>query len=289
MKTSTAEKNNYRCPQCGDELTHDSAGRGFVRHRANKSCSFERGERDAIQATPSRRGLRALLLATFFSISTSAVAAPIVVPNFSFDDPARTTDGQSSATVPGWTFEGATGVSNFGVANPDDSMYSGSSGANAPLPGTALGSQTAYLDKTSGANAYLHSGPLITIAADTRYTLTIAVGFRKGYPFKPSGGVGLETNTTLIAQTVARPQDLVADTFLDFTTTFTTAATGDPLVGQQLGIRMTLSNGVQSSGQHLDFDNVRFDASFVPEPSCLALVVLSGIAFLFQRQRKRMA
>ena len=31
MRTSTAEKNGYICPQCGDELTEDKQGRGFVR------------------------------------------------------------------------------------------------------------------------------------------------------------------------------------------------------------------------------------------------------------------
>ncbi|MFC1857668.1 hypothetical protein ACFL9U_06510 [Thermodesulfobacteriota bacterium] len=46
MKTSTADANNYVCPECGDQLAQDHVGRGFVRHRTNPNCDFERGERD---------------------------------------------------------------------------------------------------------------------------------------------------------------------------------------------------------------------------------------------------
>ena len=46
MKTSTAKTNNYICPECGDQLAQDLAGRGFVRHRTNPNCDFERGKRD---------------------------------------------------------------------------------------------------------------------------------------------------------------------------------------------------------------------------------------------------
>ena len=46
MKTSTAKENDYICPQCGDDLAHDRKGRGWVRHKNNPDCEFERGEID---------------------------------------------------------------------------------------------------------------------------------------------------------------------------------------------------------------------------------------------------
>jgi hypothetical protein len=48
MRTSTAEANGYRCPSpdCGDAVTKDPSGKGFVRHSTNADCGFERGERD---------------------------------------------------------------------------------------------------------------------------------------------------------------------------------------------------------------------------------------------------
>jgi hypothetical protein len=52
VKTSTAEKNDYRCPVCGDEVTRDLSGKGFVRHKNIPGCQFERGERDP---SPYRR------------------------------------------------------------------------------------------------------------------------------------------------------------------------------------------------------------------------------------------
>ena len=46
MKTSTANENNGRCPQCGDELTEDYAGRGFVRHKTDRECQYGNGDKD---------------------------------------------------------------------------------------------------------------------------------------------------------------------------------------------------------------------------------------------------
>lgn len=46
MRTSTAEKHGYICPQCGDELKKDRKGRGFVAHKTNGKCQFEPGEKD---------------------------------------------------------------------------------------------------------------------------------------------------------------------------------------------------------------------------------------------------
>ena len=47
MKTSTAQQNNGRCPNCDDELTEDIAGRGFVRHKTDSDCQHGNGEKDA--------------------------------------------------------------------------------------------------------------------------------------------------------------------------------------------------------------------------------------------------
>lgn len=46
MKTLTALLNDWRCPECGDQTTRDSKGKGFVRHINNSNCNFERGEKD---------------------------------------------------------------------------------------------------------------------------------------------------------------------------------------------------------------------------------------------------
>ena len=43
MRTSTAEKNGRICPSCGDSTTKDLQGRGFVRHKSNRDCHFQKG------------------------------------------------------------------------------------------------------------------------------------------------------------------------------------------------------------------------------------------------------
>jgi hypothetical protein len=40
-----AEKNNFKCPICNDELAQDKIGRGFVRHKTKPDCPCK-GERD---------------------------------------------------------------------------------------------------------------------------------------------------------------------------------------------------------------------------------------------------
>ncbi|MBA2283433.1 MAG: hypothetical protein H0W25_19670 [Acidimicrobiia bacterium] len=46
VKTSTAERQGFVCPKCGDELSADPAKKGFVRHTSIKGCDFELGQRD---------------------------------------------------------------------------------------------------------------------------------------------------------------------------------------------------------------------------------------------------
>ena len=54
MKTSSAMRNRGRCPERDDHTTGDRQNRGFVRHRTNTACDFERGKRDASVTTESR-------------------------------------------------------------------------------------------------------------------------------------------------------------------------------------------------------------------------------------------
>ena len=47
MRTTTAEKCHYVCPKCGDRLSRDRAGKGWVRHLTNRSCRYENGLKDS--------------------------------------------------------------------------------------------------------------------------------------------------------------------------------------------------------------------------------------------------
>ena len=44
MKTSTAEEEGYVCPKCGQRLSQDLSGKGFVRHLSKNGkdyCDYE--------------------------------------------------------------------------------------------------------------------------------------------------------------------------------------------------------------------------------------------------------
>ena len=53
VRTSTADRHNYRCPACGDELRRDNSGRGYVKHATNPGCQFEKGEKDRSGSVPT--------------------------------------------------------------------------------------------------------------------------------------------------------------------------------------------------------------------------------------------
>ena len=48
VRTSTAEKHNYFCPECGDGLKRDNSGRGYVAHVSKPHCKFERRQKDDV-------------------------------------------------------------------------------------------------------------------------------------------------------------------------------------------------------------------------------------------------
>jgi ssDNA-binding Zn-finger/Zn-ribbon topoisomerase 1 len=55
MTTETARRNGWRCPKCGDETTQDNTNQGFVRHKTNPNCDFEKGKRDPYIPPPTYR------------------------------------------------------------------------------------------------------------------------------------------------------------------------------------------------------------------------------------------
>lgn len=60
VKTSTAEKHNYICPVCGDELGQDASGKGYVRHVSNPNCQFEKGQKDSLASTTTVQSATAM-------------------------------------------------------------------------------------------------------------------------------------------------------------------------------------------------------------------------------------
>jgi hypothetical protein len=228
--------------------------------------------------------------------SSAARATSVTLANPSFETPTIASDGSfvtapsASGTFNGWGFlettNGGNSFLDFGIENPSAAEYNGA--ANGGTPSGADGTDVAFLNNnnTGGITEIYQDAGIL--AANTTYTLTIAVGQRldrtngsvlmalidaasgSGDPF----GTGTILNSTTGVSSVA-------GTFQDFITTFTTgnSVSGDLYIGAKY-----VGNGtVQAS-----LDNVRLTA-VVPEPSSVVMVMLSGIGMLvgFRRSRRR--
>lgn len=232
-------------------------------------------------ATHPRNRLSAASLAIFAValITAPAFAAPVGVPNASFENPATAT---FALPIPDWTGT-ADNTPVHGVA---DAVTQG-------FPaGADDGTQYAFLNLSFNGNTtseITSNATLIgNIAAATDYTLTVAAGNRANgqtttgsYVIELLGGGTSMGSTTLVNPNTG----ISTGTWLDMVLTIN-AATAAPFVGQDLQIRLT-ANGDQQ-GQ---FDNVRLDASpatgpVIPAPAALP-AGLAMIAFIAARRRRR--
>lgn len=219
------------------------------------------------------------------AVAAPAAAAPIVLPNPSFDAPVLADGGHANAlnaestTVPGWGSSfGGIGVSGGGVHDPQDAEYPGATGDDAPLPGTADGGQALFLQGSITANSesFATASAVATVQANVTYTLTAAVG----NPLSAEPGsvfVEILVNGSRVAQATADATSLPDGTFTDLTTAYTAPASG-PQVGGALKVRVrqTVTANVL---QQVYFDNLELHDSTVPEPA-RPLLLLVGAALL---------
>jgi len=196
-----------------------------------------------------------------------AQASPVTINNFSFEQDVTGLGSDSGVHPPtGWT--------GFNIASGSDvgSEYPGAGSYTTPFAAPADGNQYSYINIFAGnptGGIYQDVGLL---AANTTYTLTVAIGQRE---FANAPGIislinGTDDTGTVLASTTgiaATPH-----TFQDFTTTFTTGS----VVSGDLSVELSVStaNGGALGGNLYqgDFDNVRLDASPVPEPATIALL-----------------
>ncbi len=198
---------------------------------------------------PRNRVTTLIALMIAGAASSILLAAPISLTNPSFEDDVLGNDG-TQGTATGWTISGG------GIWNPNsnNTQYS----PHDPLPGTADGAQTTYLNSAAGTVTQ-DTGE--TLAEDDQFTLTVAVGARLDIAF---GGADLELRssggTSLAMKTCSGAEAPVASsgTFVDCSLTYTILGT-DPLT-DTLVIR--LHNG--GGGIQTNFDNVRLDRVMVP-------------------------
>ena len=250
--------------------------------------------------------LPTLALLAMVAFTGSAQAQIITVPNFSFQNPTQTTSpyqilGTTSTTgaadlIPDWDFT-TNNVKGFGLVAT----------SSLTTPGTSDGSQAAYLQVYNGGNfeTLSTSNSLGTITANTKYTLTVAIGAPANWTGNPTGGTKTANETaaevifslTGNGTAITGASDTIAEnlvpmgTLNDYTLTFTTGASGGA-IGKSLGISLEALKANYPSGdpglEAAIFDNVRLtDVSTVPEPSSWALM-LGGVGFLLLLTRRNL-
>lgn len=216
-------------------------------------------------------------LAGVASVS-SVQAASVVVPNFSFEEDIAPPGGVMKFVPSGWLSFNQKGGEDIGSQNALAANYP----VNNPMEWPAEGNQFAYVNmfanNAEGGGIFTDVGSLMP---NTQYTLTVAIGSRADRLNSP--GIislvnGFDNTGTLLATGGGLPE--TQGTWMDYSITFTTGAeVSDNLI---IVLSVLGAETIQA-----DFDNVRLEATAVPEPSTIALCLLGGLGAARMIRRRR--
>ena len=209
--------------------------------------------------------LLATVVATLHNCSP-ARGELLVVANASFEDPVLVEDTWTDGDIPSWVITGTEW--SAGVFRPGPTWF----------PGGA----------TDGVNTAWSNGKDISqvlpdvLLAGMEYTLQVDIGDHLKNVF-PSYRVQLFAGNELLAEdnnSLTPPNGQFVTSTVSYT-----SLTGNPHLGAALEIRLVNA----SSSPQINWDNVRLDATTVPEPSTISLFTMTGLvgAFVAWRKRKR--
>ena len=228
----------------------------------------------------------AAIMSLFFALANTSYADPIIVSNFSFEDPVDT--GFNSSVANDWNVTTDTNTlfgTHGGFSWDDDGSQSVilqiNNGAAANTSISATTTVVIDADPFSGGT---------TISAGLEYTLTVAVGHSSSNPPDDiliellSDGAPFASATLLNANGT-----ITANSMMDLTT--------GPIVGTDGGVltvRLTQTISELATGGHQGvFDNVRLVAVELPspmpspEPSTFILAALGVVGLALRRRRRR--
>lgn len=194
----------------------------------------------------AKLGIAIMVLAV--SIPGVAMATPVFVDNFSFEDPALSQPRSSSGTLPGWT----ASSTSVGIQDPMDGWY---------LEALPDGENVVYVNGWNSLSQEL----AYTINPSAELTLTVDVANRLiDSTTNGSYSIELWANASMFASTFGSID--VMGVFETATVSYFVSETSS-LVGQTVTIVLRH----EGSGT-VQFDNVQFENQAVPEPGTLLLL-----------------
>ena len=217
------------------------------------------------------------------------------VPNASFEQPEFSDGGWIPGVIDDWVVSGGP-TSQTGVYNPIEDDYTGARDFDPGiLPSPADWRQCAYIGQNDTGSISQTLEDLLL--PDTDYTLTVALGNRKNqlmgaWKMELFGGTTSIAFNEGLAETAthayAAPEGLFGDV-----TAFVSASDIETYYSSSLDepLRIVLSRVAGSTASQVHFDNVRLDASPIPEPSAFILLTsaAAGLLCCLIRKRRRVA
>jgi len=231
-----------------------------------------------------RHWMKAAAMAVVLTVSgLTSNAAPITVPNASFESPSSPTQTSSNPNIAtGWVFN-VKGGSAYGTAAISSNFAS---------TGTSSGNNYAFInnDYPGVTDTITSAASLGTISGLTTYTLTLAIGNRTGtglYHDPGNVSFSLLANGVAFATKTVNSGTVPDGTFEDFTLTYTTPSSGS-IDGENLEVQLA-SLPETGSAYQPGFDNIRLSTTPVPvpEPQTWAILGIGVLALWLAEAVKR--
>jgi hypothetical protein len=207
---------------------------------------------------------------------TPAQAAVITILNYSFEN---ATGYWAEANAPSsWTGAGSnlTAGGSWNASVGLIGSITGGDGSNMLNVHVDTGT-----DKTVSGSGWVYTNSLGTYAANTVYSLTVAVASNSNYDHLLNSIIALGSDGTTPGSAWASTTTAFQDITLTLDTSVVTSAVGKSIV---VLLEHNATAGTQN-GQNLFYDNVRL-TSAVPEPATWALLAFSLTSVMVFRRRR---
>lgn len=215
-----------------------------------------------------------LVLSALAVLAAPVWADPVEISNHSFEEPDLTAGGDT------WSDANLDWGDDDGASNDQFTEFIPDFSADGEQHTGVNNSDT----DENGVIDPIMQDLAATYDPNTIYTLTVGVGNRDG--FTSEGNESLlqladASTGNILAEETVDASMIAVGTFEDRSLVYTTGASGEPIGNN---IRILLGVGDPAGGR-AHFDNVRLDATVIPEPSSVALMILAGLGLIMVTRR----